>query len=42
VGVAGPVNRVEVYETGISDREANMIEFTTLALRFLRDAIKDA
>jgi PncC family amidohydrolase len=41
VAVAGPVNRVEVCETGISDREANMIEFTTLALRFLRDAIKD-
>jgi PncC family amidohydrolase len=41
VGVAGPVNRVEIYETGISDREANMIEFTTLALRFLRDAIRD-
>jgi nicotinamide-nucleotide amidase len=42
IGVAGPVNRVEVYETGTTDREANMIEFTTLALRFLRDAIKDA
>ena len=42
VGVAGPVNRVQVFETGIGDREANMIEFTTLALRFLRDAIKDA
>jgi len=42
VGVAGPVNRVEIYDTGISDREANMIEFCTLSLRFLRDAIKDA
>jgi nicotinamide-nucleotide amidase len=39
VAVAGPVNRVQVYETGISDRETNMIEFTTLALRYLRDAI---
>ncbi len=42
VGVAGPVSRVEVFETGISDCDANMSEFTTLALRFLRDAIKDA
>jgi hypothetical protein len=40
--VAGPVNRVEIYETGMDDREANMIEFATMALRFLRDAIKDA
>jgi nicotinamide-nucleotide amidase len=42
VAVAGPTNRVEIYETGLDDREANMIEFTTLALRFLRDALKDA
>ncbi len=42
IGTAGPVNRVEVFQTGLSDREANMIEFTTLALRFLRDAIKEA
>jgi hypothetical protein len=33
---------VEVCETGIGDREANMVEFTTLALRFLRDAINGA
>ncbi len=42
IGVSGPINRVEVFETGMGDREANMLEFTTLALRFLRDAIKDA
>ena len=42
IAVAGPVNRVQVYETGISDREANMIEFTTLALRYLRDAVAEA
>ena len=42
IGVAGPVSRTQVFETGIADREANMIEFTTLSLRFLRDAIKDA
>ena len=42
VGVAGPVSRTQVFETGIADREANMIEFTTLSLRFLRDAIEDA
>ena len=42
VGVAGPVARVEVLETGIADREANMVEFTTLGLRYLRDAVKEA
>jgi PncC family amidohydrolase len=42
VGVAGPVSRTQVYETGSNDREANMVEFTTLALRFLRDAVKEA
>ena len=42
IGVAGPVARTTVVETGISDREANMVEFTTLALRFLRDAIREA
>jgi nicotinamide-nucleotide amidase len=42
IGVAGPINRVEVFETGLTDRETNMVEFTTLALRFLRDAIKEA
>jgi hypothetical protein len=26
----------------MADREANMAEFTTLTLRYLRDAIKDA
>lgn len=40
--VTGPVTRVEVRQTGLPDREANMIAFTTLALRHLRDAIKDA
>jgi nicotinamide mononucleotide (NMN) deamidase PncC len=42
IGVAGPVSRTQVFETGIADREANMVEFLTLSLRFLRDAIKDA
>lgn len=42
IGVAGPVSRTQVYETGIADREANMVEFTTLSLRYLRDAINDA
>ena len=42
VGVTGPVSRIEVFETGISDRDANMSEFTTLTLRFLRDAINEA
>jgi len=42
IGVSGPVTRVEVQETGLPDREPNMIEFTTRTLRYLRDAIKDA
>jgi PncC family amidohydrolase len=42
VGVAGPVNRTQVFETGVDDREANMIDFTTRALRYLRDAIIEA
>jgi nicotinamide mononucleotide (NMN) deamidase PncC len=42
IGVAGPVNRVEVFETGSNDRDANMTAFLTLALRFLRDAVKQA
>ena len=42
VSVAGPVSKVAVIETGIDDREANMIEFATISLRMLRDAIVEA
>ena len=43
IGVAGPVSRTEVIETGLGeDREANMVEFTTRSLRMLRDAIREA
>ena len=42
LAVAGPITRSEVVETGSDDREANMIEFTTLALRYLRDAVVEA
>lgn len=42
IGVAGPVSRTTVIETGISDRGENMVEFTTHSLRFLRDAIREA
>jgi PncC family amidohydrolase len=42
VGVCGPLSRTAVFETGISDREANMIEFTTITLRYLRDALLEA
>lgn len=42
IGVAGPVSRTEVFQTGSNDREANMIEFATMTLRYLRDAILDA
>ena len=42
LGVAGPISRTEVVETGISEREANMVEFTTRALRYLNDALTAA
>ena len=42
LAVAGPVKHVEVIETGSADREANMIEFTTRALRFLLYAVRQA
>jgi PncC family amidohydrolase len=42
VGVSGPVKKVESIETGFADREANMAEFATVALRLLRDALREA
>jgi nicotinamide-nucleotide amidase len=42
ISVAGPVVRTEVMETGLADREDNMVEFTTRGLRFLSEAILDA
>ena len=42
VSVAGPVVRTEVIETGLSDREANMVEFATRGLSFLSRAIQEA
>lgn len=42
LGVAGPVRRTEVSETGLSDREANMVEFASRGLRLLSRAIKEA
>ncbi len=42
IAVVGPVSRSEIVETGLDDREANMIEFATRSLRMLRDAIQQA
>ncbi len=42
VSVAGPVVRTEVMQTGLSDREENMVEFATRGLRFLSQAIREA
>ena len=42
IAVVGPVKRAEVFDTGIADREVNMVAFTTLALRFFLDAVGDA
>ena len=41
VAIVGPETHSEVFETGSDDREANMIEFTTLALRTFRDALQE-
>ena len=42
LAVAGPIARTNVIETGLADRKENMAEFTTLALRYLRDALSEA
>jgi PncC family amidohydrolase len=42
IGIAGPLTRSEVAETGLAEREANMVEFTTRTLRFLRDTLVEA
>ena len=42
IAIAGPVSRVQVFETASADREANMVTFTTHALTLLRDAIREA
>ncbi len=42
LAVAGPVRRTEIVETGRADREANMIDFTTHSLHFLRNALVEA
>jgi len=42
LAVSGPVARTEIQETGLDDRADNMVEFTTRALRFLKDAIAEA
>ena len=42
VSVAGPVVRGEVSETGLLDRETNMVEFATRGLLLLHQAIQEA
>jgi PncC family amidohydrolase len=42
LSVAGPVVSTEVKETGLPDREANMVEFATLGLQLLSQAIQEA
>lgn len=41
VAIAGPVAMSATYETGSTDRGANMAAFTTLALRLFRDALAE-
>ncbi len=41
VAIVGPETHTEVFETGIADREANMIEFTTLALRTFLNSLRE-
>jgi PncC family amidohydrolase len=42
IGVAGPVSRTETVQTGLGDREANMVEFTTRSLRLFRNVVREA
>ena len=42
VSVAGPVVCTEVSDTGLTDREANMVEFATRGLQMLSAAIQQA
>jgi len=42
IGVTGPVSRAEMIQTGLDDRGANMVEFTSRALHLLRDALSEA
>ena len=41
VAISGPDSSTEIFETGSDDREANMIQFATFALRRLRDALQE-
>lgn len=40
LAAAGPATRSQVIETGLSDREANMVQFTTASLRLFLDALR--
>lgn len=40
IAVVGPVAQSQAIETGLSDRETNMIEFTTAALRLFLEALQ--
>ena len=42
IGVAGTVSRTVTVETGLADRESNMVEFTTRSLRLFRDVLREA
>ena len=42
IGIAGPVHRAALVETGLPDREANMVEFATHSLGYLRDVLREA
>jgi PncC family amidohydrolase len=40
--VAGPLERREAIETGLSDRVENMVEFATRTLRLFREVLREA
>ncbi|HEY7539764.1 MAG TPA: CinA family protein [Methylomirabilota bacterium] len=42
IGVVGPVSRIEIVETNLNDREANMVEFTTRSLRLFLNVLREA
>lgn len=40
IAIVGPVSRSEIFETGLEDRETNMVEFATHSLRLFRTVLQ--
>ncbi len=42
ISVAGPITRTEIMNTGLADREANMVKFATFTLRLFSQVLTEA